>query len=288
MSIQNRLLLSLILAFIIVITSCTKKGEVFHPACGSMFCSLNGQNELTSVLQLQAEDDTLIFLVQIIDAANQKNNHSNLLGLENDLNYTFKKAKIRFKVNPSIKEVVNQENIDSIFNHVALKNSLLKKYNLANAINIYIVPKGNYLNGYTNVLTENFKLYPFTEYNYLIINEKAIFNGNTIEHEFGHFFGLQHTFGKSPKENSTDEKPDASNCYEAGDFICDTPADPNGKIDKNCVFVGLSTGEKYPVIPDVTNFMSYYPASCKMQFSDMQYLLIQNFGKKYRTYLTKN
>lgn len=271
---------------ILILTGCKKKSEEFHPKCGSKFCSINGQTEIQELLQKNPSSDTLIFKIQLIDAANQKKNYAKLLSIENELNYVFKKARIKFKVNPIIKRLTNKENIDSLFNNVNLKNKLLQTYNIANVINLYLVPRGTALNGYTNVLTENFKLYPFTEYNYLIINEFAIFNGNTIEHEFGHFFGLQHTFGKSPMENSTDENINGSNCEFAGDFICDTPADPNGVIDKDCKFIGLSNGIKYLVKPDVTNFMSYYPANCKMRFSDQQLLLIQNFAHKYRYYLS--
>ena len=44
-------------------------------------------------------------------------------------------------------------------------------------------------------------------------------------HEMGHFFGLLHTHGYS-NTVKTDEFVDGSNCNEAGDYFCDTPADP--------------------------------------------------------------
>jgi hypothetical protein len=277
----------LYLILFLCILSCQPKQEKMHQFCGSSFCSLEGSRELQKLLILNQDSTTPIFNIQIIDAANRSDLHKKLIDIENELNYSLKKANIRFKVNKHIEVIDNKENIDTIFKHNIIKNKLLKKYNSPNAINIYIVPAGTDLNGYTHVLTSDFDTYPSSIYNYMFINEKAIFNGNTIQHEMGHFFGLQHTFGKTPLENSTDEKPDGSNCLTTGDFICDTPADPNGKIDKNCTFLGLSNGSSYAVSPDVSNFMSYYHPICKMNFTSLQCLLIHNFANQYRSYLIK-
>jgi len=62
-------------------------------------------------------------------------------------------------------------------------------------------------------------------------------SGSTVSiHEFGHFFGLLHTHGavnnaqvnaNDPNGNSWAECPDGSQCCTLGDYICDTPPDPN-------------------------------------------------------------
>ncbi len=61
--------------------------------------------------------------------------------------------------------------------------------------------------------------------------------GTTVSiHEFGHFFGLLHTHGavnnaqvnaNDPNGNNWVECPDGSECCTLGDYICDTPPDPN-------------------------------------------------------------
>ncbi len=257
-----------------------------HRLCGADFCSAMGGSELTALLE-----DTSVFLpikftVQLINASATKNNAIHPKEIENELNYIFKEANLSFFVNPDIHFLQTNHNIDTIFNDNTIRDAILQQFNTKNNINIYIVAKGKSLNGYTNVLTENFNRYKNSPFNYLFINEKALFNGNTIQHEVGHFFGLQHTFGKSPIESSTDELPDGSNCKETGDYVCDTPSDPNGKIDQNCKFLGLHDGSEYPVNPDIHNFMSYYPSHCKMKFSSLQYKLMHNFANKYRKYLS--
>ena len=150
---------------------------------------------------------------------------------------------------------------------------------------MFIVPKGEYLNGFTYVVPDTFINYLNLKCNTIFINDEAWFNQSTLPHELGHFFGLQHTFGNNPIENTTSELPDGSNCKTEGDFICDTPADPNGLINKKCQFIGLSNKQKHNFKPLVNNYMSYYKNSCKNQFTNGQFLAMNLFANKFRTYL---
>jgi hypothetical protein len=260
-----------------------------HRLCASDFCSKDGSYELIALLNDTSPQKPIQIDIQFINTTSSENLIIQTQNIETKLNSIFKEAKINFIVNPNVYYLASTYSIDTIYNNIEIKNELIsqKKFNKNNRINIYIVPKGKSLNGYTNVLTENFSNYKKTSLNYIFINEKALSNNSTLLHELGHFFGLQHTFGKSPLELSTDEKPDGSNCISAGDFICDTPSDPNGKIDENCNFLGLKNGLSYLVTPDVYNFMSYYPSKCKMRFSNTQLKLMHNFTKEYRYYLIK-
>ncbi|MBP8212930.1 MAG: hypothetical protein KAX53_04245 [Saprospiraceae bacterium] len=92
-----------------------------------------------------------------------------------------------------------------------------------------------------------------------------------ITHEFGHNFGLGHTF------EGGGELVDGSNCDTEGDGICDTPADPYVPFEKKseyieaCEFISLkkdAKGQYYQ--PDVGNIMSYYHCDCG--FTREQYL----------------
>jgi hypothetical protein len=88
-----------------------------------------------------------------------------------------------------------------------------------------------------------------------------------IPHEMGHNFNLFHTF-----QGSTGSTPElvtrgvGANCTSAGDFLCDTPADPYGRTGASLTFVagcpaykGTATdptGMTYS--PSISNIMSYY------------------------------
>ena len=100
-------------------------------------------------------------------------------------------------------------------------------------------------------------------------------------HEFGHFFGLLHTFNKTDEP----ELANGSNCATTGDFICDTPADPYVvgvdlstyiSLDHPCRFIyaGLDENDEY-YNPDVSNIMSYY-SGCSCSFTHDQYIKMAN------------
>lgn len=80
----------------------------------------------------------------------------------------------------------------------------------------------------------------------------------SVAHEVGHCLGLYHTHhGTYIKEGGTPELVDGSNSAIAGDYMTDTPADPN---EWNFIgeYMGTNTdanGDYYH--PDPTNLMSY-------------------------------
>ena len=50
---------------------------------------------------------------------------------------------------------------------------------------------------------------------------------STVAHEMGHCLGLYHTHNGTGDNNGTPELVNGSNSSTAGDYITDTPADPN-------------------------------------------------------------
>ena len=95
---------------------------------------------------------------------------------------------------------------------------------------------------------------------------------NIISHELGHVLGLAHTHGTS-NTGGTDELVDGSNCANAGDRICDTPADPNllGQMGDGCRYIGTvldANGMSYA--PLTHNIMSYTNSECADSLTPMQ------------------
>lgn len=106
------------------------------------------------------------------------------------------------------------------------------------------------------------------------------FDSRTLAHEIGHYFGLLHTHANQPQYvNDFGE----SNCYNSGDGICDTPADPEEGsagclIDSDCMGYSCSITDPAGVayMPDITNLMSYY-RYCRNKFSPQQKIVMRAF-----------
>ncbi len=278
-----------ILFFVGVIYSCKNKESnlAIHPYCASEYCSVEGKQELINLYQnSKAIEKTIYFDINCIVTSEKSLHFFKISEKIKKLNQTYAPSHIQFRLLPIILHKPVAVNLDEIERKKSFRRLVTQDLEKVDALNIFIVPHGKYLNGFTYVIRDNFLNYfNLVECNTTFISEKAWFNESTLAHELGHFFGLQHTFGKSPYENTTLEKPDGSNCIEEGDFICDTPADPNGKINKKCEYIGLSDAKKYDFNPPITNYMSYYRNDCKNEFTLGQYASMNAFANKYRKYL---
>lgn len=135
--------------------------------------------------------------------------------------------------------------------------------NVDRCLNIYFVPKSNTSWAWrpnTNKKTQHI----------MMLNSQTT-NGTTLSHECGHWFDLLHT------HQGGDELVDGSNCDTAGDFVCDTPADPNlsGRVDSSCAYTGTvldANGDSYN--PDTRNLLSY-AGSCRNRFSEGQIIRME-------------
>ncbi len=141
-----------------------------------------------------------------------------------------------------------------------------QKNDLVDTISVFVFSQRNKLcevngnavfcskkSGFSYVLSE--------ETNNIVLNIADLEDDKIIVHEFGHFFGLYHTF----EENAFGKEPiDGTDCANTGDRICDTPADPGNAFEvyvnySKCEMMGnfdAASGLEYK--PLINNYMSYY------------------------------
>ncbi|MGE5355927.1 MAG: zinc-dependent metalloprotease [Deltaproteobacteria bacterium] len=176
-----------------------------------------------------------------------------------------------------------------------------------NALNIFIVndiPSGS---GFGQVLG-----YYSPILDIIVIRKNQIgVNQQTVSHEIGHFFSLQHPFygwEETPYDAAVHGNPlkiqkikwgginfdielvNRSNCNDAADKICDTPPDYNfGIVDpeQNCKLNGpILDYNKDTIKTQENNYMSYFFNCGKYQFTPMQVSAMRaDFLSNLRSYI---
>lgn len=116
--------------------------------------------------------------------------------------------------------------------------------------------------------------------------QSVYYASRTMAHEVGHCLGLYHTHkGTYKNESGEPELVDGSNSHIAGDFIVDTPADPNIWVDDFYAGGDLTDANGDLYSPDPLNLMSY--SSGSKHFTQGQYNRINNMiSKKYELLAT--
>jgi len=187
-----------------------------------------------------------------------------------DMNEFYSNAFLEFFICDGINYIDNSDYFDFSTDE---QNALTMSNNVSNIINIYFAnsvstTNGGGLCGYT---------FSPGGPEIILMDNSCALNGSTMPHEMGHFFGLAHTHGTT-NGSLTTELVDGSNCDTDGDFICDTPADPQlgfGNVSSSCNYFGDDTdanGDTFS--PNPSNIMSYSRKSCRTEFSNQQYARI--------------
>lgn len=158
---------------------------------------------------------------------------------------------------------------------------------VSNAINVFFVNNISVAQG----VAGGYAYLPYgddADWNKIVLAKSSLDTdeeGKVVKHEMGHYFALLHTFegtiyGPNDSEAENVSRFGAnSNCYNSGDYLCDTPADPgytpNTFNELSCEYTGTGTdrfGDLYA--PDEDNIMSYFPYYCAKTFTQEQNDLI--------------
>ena len=189
-------------------------------------------------------------------------------------NEFYKNANMEFVLCEEINYI---DNTDFYYLYYFQESLLISNHHTDDVINIYFAKtiRNNYC---------GWAYFPGQGPDVILMDHDCVVSGNTLAHEFGHFFSLPHTH-----ENVPAELVDGSNCTSAGDFFCDTPADPElsfNTVSSSCFYTGNAVdanGDRYR--PDTRNIMSYSRATCRNRFSLEQYATMAYTLKTSRAYL---
>ncbi len=132
--------------------------------------------------------------------------------------------------------------------------SLFATYNEPNAFDVFVV---------ASIPDGVFGFAPSAPAEYMATKIDGFGVRRTFIHEMGHALGLEHTFRGYPSDaQGCRELVNGSNSSTCGDFIIDTPADPDGLTGANssgCTYNGTAVDANNQLFnPITTNYLSYW------------------------------
>jgi len=203
---------------------------------------------------------------------------SNLNSAYNYLNITFIKCSENFIDNTNIWNQFDDDN-DEL---------LLDPYCISNVVNLFITDMEGGGHGKA--------MFPYKQKDWIIIDYLEL-GTTTVVHEFGHYFGLLHTYTGVDRSNPaspnslTISLAEGPNGWATGDYLIDTPLDPGSRsdYDSNCIYTGNqvdANGDTFH--PDGLNYMGKGHNYCRNRFSAGQEARILEYIKRYRYYLECN
>jgi hypothetical protein len=188
----------------------------------------------------------------------------------NILNQDFNPHNISFNWDTQIDYIDD----DDYFEYTSV--SIFKVNNHEDGIDIYLFDDNADLKGgRANGIGESGELYvsgTFWKYPY-----NSLSTSHVISHEMGHVIFLWHTHHGTQSPNGANhcaELVNGSNSDTCGDYVTDTPSDPNIKFNTDlstCEWLGTgkdANGDSYN--PDEKNLMSYTTPDCMEYFSQKQ------------------
>jgi len=207
--------------------------------------------------------------------------------LINGLNKAFRKTKFKFSIHKIevIQSFLSIEDLSTNENNIYVEFS--KRHDLDNYISVFILDHSRDFCTYTGssiscARTGGFSFVLSTLTNNVVLSKFDIADPKIVAHEFGHFFGLYHTFEEQlfGKDNFSEQ-----DCKTLGDCLCDTPPDPGVVYEtyvnySTCEMIGFTDENENEYKPLLSNYMSYYKPCylTKYSFTPQQIIVMKLAG----------
>ncbi len=277
----KNLIVTLILLFSVSYASLYAQSRIFQ--CGTsgehaegMIERLKANKKLIEDGLIQLRNNTVYIPVKFHlvaqDDGSRRVKEANVLEMLCATNDDYADQNIQFY----IKGDFNYINNDEVFeNHQATQRGVMTFSRDNQALNVFLlerVSQNPFVGGYYTNL-----------YDWIVIRNSDVNSSYVLTHEIGHFFTLPHPFrgwdneAFEPSEEGEKapllsplgirvEKADGSNCEDAGDLICDTPADYNAFGSICNPPVSILDPDSLEISPDRRLFMSYFQCEPRTEY----------------------
>ena len=216
--------------------------------------------------------------------ATENNSRKILDEVVHELNQSFAEVKFHFHIE-DIEFLESELTLEDLSNNrYDLYDSFSSENDKSDIITVYIL---NHKNAFCKVSdtsiscakTGGFSYILSDRANNVVLSHFDLRDPKIVAHEFGHFFGLYHTFEEQLFGKDAFESED---CYIVGDRICDTPPDPGSVFEVHvnytrCEMFGFENTDGHEYKPLIENYMSYYKPCYlkKFSFSSEQVMIMQ-------------
>lgn len=166
-----------------------------------------------------------------------------------------------------------------------VEDNLLAPYLATNVVNVFITDLEGSLNGKA--------VFPYKQTDWILLDYGNM-GTSTLIHEFGHYFGLRHTYQGVDEDDPTSPSSLTISVAEGplgwkyGDYLIDTPLDPENRSDFNtsCNYIGDQTDANGDLFtPEGKNYMGKGHSYCRSEFSPGQEARILEYLKRDRYFL---
>ena len=232
----------------------------------------------TSTDMSMTEKNFLLFPLRIAIVENNQDHfdelRSKIRTTIDILNSGFLDAKIHFDIEQIdfISSPLRIEDLSA--NHYETYNTFSQEHDRPKMMSLYIFDYDPELcSSDDNVVrcgrTGGFSYILSRRTNNIVLSKFDLEDQKIITHEFGHFFGLYHTF---EEHQFGKDHFSADQCSLQGDRICDTPPDPGTLYEvyvnySTCEMVNLKFDDQYDYKPLINNYMSYYKPCYLKEYS---------------------